>query len=156
MEVNNDVDLIGEYFGDSYAERAPHDKAIGWKGLKIGQIIPGRPAPYKIVREGISIGWAPPSSIKKKTQIIQNGLDEGFISVNFVSMGSQVINNFSVVCKQSWPFSEIEKQLYEEYPEFNNPQTFFMVNAKMVEKHKTLKENNIRKNSVISVMNDYI
>ena len=156
MEVGNDVELIGDYFGDSYAETEPHSKAIGWRGLAIGQIIQGRVAPYKIVRGESVIGWAPPSSVKRITQNKEKGRDEEFISVNFVSMSCQDIINYSVVCKQSWPFSEIEKKLYEDYPKFNKPQTFFMINAKMIEKNKTLRENNIGKNSVISVFNNDI
>ena len=152
MQVGNDVELTGNYFGDSYAETEPHNKAIGWKGLKIGEIIQGRAAPYKIVRAGIAIGWAPPSSVRSiTTQTIEKGDDEEFISVNFVSMGSQDINNYSIVCKESWPFSKLEKKLYVDFPKYNHPETFFMTNAIMIEKNKTLKENNIKKNSIISV-----
>ena len=155
MEVGNDVELIGDYFRDRYAESEPHNKAIGWKGLKIGQIIPGRAAPYKVVDHQGPIGWAPPSSLRKIIiQTVEKRVEEEFISVNFVSMGSQNIINYSVVCKESWPFSEIEKKLYEDFPEFNNSQTVFMFNAKMIERNKTLRENKIKKNSVISVFNE--
>ena len=154
MEIGNDVELIGNYFRDSYAESEPHNKAIGWKGLKIGDIIPGRAAPYKVVDNQGPIGWAPPSSIRKITPNIVKNKEEEFISVNFVSMGSQAIANYSVVCKQSWPFSELEKKVYEDFPEFNNSQTVFMIDAKMIEKNKTLKENKIKKNSIISVFNE--
>ena len=52
MNIGKNVELVGEYFGDSYAETEPHRKAIGWKGLIIGDIIEGRVAPYKRVRGG--------------------------------------------------------------------------------------------------------
>ena len=71
-------------------------------------------------------------------------------------MGIKDNINYGVVCKQSWPFSEVEKKLYEDFPEFNNPQTFFMVNERKVEKDKTLKENNIKNNSIISISKVYI
>ena len=164
MELGNDVELIGVYYGDSYAETVPHDKAIGWKGLKLGRIVQGRYAPYLIVRNGSPIGWAPPSSVKKitqptpitqktqtQTQTQVKAEDEKFISVNFVSMGIQDIINYSVVCKLSWPFSEVEKKLYEDFPEYNKPQTFFTIGTNRIEKNKTLKENKIVKNSVITV-----
>ena len=155
MEVGNDVELTGDYFGDSYAETESHNKAIGWRGLKIGEIIPGRAAPYKIVRAGVPIGWAPPSSVKSiTTQNIQKVDDEEFISVNFVSMGIQDINNYSIVCKQSWPFYELKKKLYEDYPQYNQSGIFFMFNAQMIDENKTLRENNIKKNSVISIFNN--
>ena len=155
MEVGKDVELTGIYFGDSYAETEPHNIAIGWRGLKIGEIIQGRAAPYKIVRAGVPIGWAPPSSVKSITaQNIQKVDYEEFISVNFVSMGIQDINNYSIVCKQSWPFSELKKKLCEDYPQYNQSGIIFMTNAQMIDENKTLRENNIKKNSVISIFNN--
>ena len=165
MEVGNDVELIGIYYVDSYAEKGSSVKAIGWPGLKIGRIVPGRVAPYLVVNDRGTIGWAPPSSIKKitptppkppiiqqtQTQTQEKEIDEDIISVNFVSMGNQDIGHFSVVCKLSWPFSKIEKKLYEDFPQYNKPETFFMVNAIKVEKNKTLKENKIKNNTLISV-----
>ena len=173
MNVGNNVELVGEYYGDSYAETEPHRKAIGWKGLIIGDIIGGRAAPYKIVRDGIAIGWAPASSIQVPTlhmapqqEIIQNiqtlqtvqnaQADEEFISVNFVSMGSQDINNYSIVCKQSWLFSKLEEKLYKDFPQYNKPETYFMFKANMIERNKTLKENNIGNNSIVNVFNEDI
>ena len=164
MNVGNNVELVGEYFGDSYAETEPHTKAIGWKGLIIGDIIGGRAAPYKIVRDGKPIGWAPASSIQVPTlhmtpqqQTVQNvQADEEFISVNFVSMGSQDINNYSIVCKQSWLFSKLEEKLYKDFPKYNKPETYFMSKANMIERNKTLKENNIGNNSIVNVFNQDI
>ena len=157
MNIGKNVELVGEYFGDSYAETEPHRKAIGWKGLIIGDIIQGRVAPYKIVRAGSSIGWAPASSIRQaqqNIQVVQNvQTDEEFISVNFASMASQDIINYSIVCKQSWLFSKLEEKLYKDFPQYNNPDTYFMINANMIERNKTLKENNIRNNSVVNVFN---
>ena len=155
MNVGTNVELVGEYFGDSYAETEPHTKAIGWKGLIIGDIIQGRVAPYKIIRAGSSIGWAPAPSIRQaqqNIQVVQNvQTDEEFISVNFVSMASQDIINYSIVCKQSWLFSKLEEKLYKDFPQYNNPDTYFMINANMIERNKTLKENKIRNNSVVNV-----
>ena len=162
MEVGNDVELRGIYYVDSYAEEGSSVKAIGWKGLKIGRILPGRAAPYLVVNDRGPIGWAPPSSIKKitptppiiqqtQTQTQEKEIDEDIISVNFVSMGNQDIGHYSVICKLSWPFSKIEKKLYEDFPQYNKPETVFMVNAKIVEKNKTLKENKIKNNTLISV-----
>lgn len=159
MNVGNNVELVGEYFGDSYAETEPHTKAIGWKGLIIGDIIGGRAAPYKIVRDGKPIGWAPASSIqvRQTVQNVQNEqADEEFISVNFVSMASQNIINYSIVCKQSWLFSKLEEKLYKDFPQYNKPETYFMFHANMIERNKTLKENNIGNNSVVNVFNNDI
>ena len=85
-------------------------------------------------------------------QTVQNTqAEEEFISVNFVSMASQDIINYSIVCKQSWLFSKLEEKLYIDFPQYNKPETYFMFNANMIERNKTLKENNIRNNSVVNV-----
>ena len=161
MNVGKNVELVGDYFGDSYAETEPHRKAIGWKGLIIGDIIEGRAAPYKIVRNGKPIGWAPASSLRETVQNIQTvrneeAEEEEFISVNFLSMPSQDIANYSIVCKQSWLFSKLEERLYKDFPQYNNPETYFVVNAEMIDRNKTLKENNIRNNSIVSVFTNCI
>ena len=153
MLVGDSVELVGDYYITSYKEYEPHRKAIGWKGLSIGQIIEGRAAPYLIVDSEGPIGWAPITSLRKTgqtTNIIEQTPFEEFISVNFVSMSQDIIN-YSIACKESWPFSLLEEKLYKDYPEYNNPNTYFMTNASMIDKNKTLKENKIKNNSVICV-----
>ena len=49
MEVGDNVELIGVYYGDDSSVTKPLNKAIGWDGLKIGRIRPERPVPYLIV-----------------------------------------------------------------------------------------------------------
>lgn len=63
------VELIGPYNGDSYGGGGTHTAAVGWTGLTIGAIKEGRHSPYRIDRNGIPIGWAPESSIRKKGRI---------------------------------------------------------------------------------------
>jgi hypothetical protein len=60
------VELVGPYHADSYGGGGTHTAAVGWQGLKIGEIIPGRAAPYRIDRNGTAIGWAPASSLRLK------------------------------------------------------------------------------------------
>lgn len=60
------VELIGEYYADSYAGSGKSTKAIGWTNLTIGRVFTGREAPYEIKHNGITIGWAPEKSIKIK------------------------------------------------------------------------------------------
>jgi hypothetical protein len=61
------IQLVGPYHADSYGGGGTHSIAVGWKGLRIGQVIKGRKAPYRIDHNGVPIGWAPASSIRKKT-----------------------------------------------------------------------------------------
>ena len=60
------VELIGEYYADSYADSRKFKTAIGWKNLTIGRVFIGRKAPYEIKHNGVTIGWAPEKSIKIK------------------------------------------------------------------------------------------
>jgi hypothetical protein len=65
------VELVGEYYADSYARHEARTVAVGWEDLMIGTYIAGRAAPYRIDRHGTAIGWAPSSSLRLKgaTQI---------------------------------------------------------------------------------------
>jgi hypothetical protein len=60
------VNLVGQYYGDSYGGNGTHTIAIGWSDLYIGEFIPGRFAGFRIDRYGEPIGWAPMSSIRKR------------------------------------------------------------------------------------------
>ena len=60
------VELVGQYYGDSYGGGGVHTAAVGWQGLKIGDIKEGRKAPYRIDRNGTPIGWATASSLRAK------------------------------------------------------------------------------------------
>ena len=59
------------------------------------------------------------------------------------------IQNFSIICKSSDVFNQLENKLYEEFPVLKNIQTLFIFNGKVIEKYKTLKENNIKDNAII-------
>ena len=58
------VELIGPYHSNCDGGGGSHTKAIGWDNLKVGQTIHGKPAPYRIDRNGTTIGWAPASSVR--------------------------------------------------------------------------------------------
>jgi hypothetical protein len=69
------VELVGHYHGDSYGGGGVNWAAIGWDGLRIGDVKHGRPAPFRIDRNGTPIGWAPGSSIRlKNARIIVIGM----------------------------------------------------------------------------------
>ena len=59
------------------------------------------------------------------------------------------IQNYSIICKSSDVFNQIENKLYEEYPILKTIQTYFIFNGKIIEKYKTLEENKINDNAVI-------
>ena len=58
----------------------------------------------------------------------------------------------SIICRSIDIFNVIENRLYKEYPEYSENDNYFVVNGKIVNKEKTLEENNI-KNSDIIILN---
>ena len=92
-------------------------------------------------------------SINDFTRRTITELKEGevIISVLFVSMGNQDIQNYSLPCKNTDLFVDLERQLYEDYPEYKNYETYFEVNTRRILRFKTIEENNIRSNAIINI-----
>ena len=126
MDIGNDVELIDDYYEDSYAETVPHNKAIGWKGLKLGRIIQGRYAPYLIVRNGSPIGWAPPSSVKKITQptpIIQTAQTQTQTQVQTQTESAPTVQAAPVQTSaqtQAQTQNEVKERFLKNYKDSNN------------------------------------
>ena len=77
--------------------------------------------------------------------------DDKIISVNFISMGFQDIQNYSIPCKVTDKFTKLEEKLLKDFPKLRDYETIFEINTQRILRHKTLKENNIKENSIISV-----
>jgi len=72
---------------------------------------------------------------------------EKLISVIFTSSDEDMY--YSIICKNTQKFIELEKKLYNNYPEYSESDNFFMINENRVNKDKSLDENNIRNNDII-------
>ena len=90
------------------------------------------------------------TDIKRKS-ITELKEGEVIISVLFLSMGRQDIQNYSLPCKNTDLFVDLERQLYEDYPEYKNYETYFEVNTRRILRFKTIEENNIRSNAIINI-----
>ena len=77
---------------------------------------------------------------------------ENLFSINFISIDMRI--KFSVICKDSDIFCNIEQKLYEKYPEYTEKENYFMANGRLVKRFKSLKENGIKNNDVI-VLSSY-
>ena len=73
------------------------------------------------------------------------------LAINFVSMGSQDIGHFNLICKNTDLFVTLEARLYEVYPQFKDFDTYFAVNTKRIKRFKTVEENGIKSNDIISL-----
>ena len=81
--------------------------------------------------------------------IIPDKLGEKIISVNFMTIGNQDIMNYSMPCKKSDLFVELEGKLYEDFPKYKNYNTYFEVNTRRIKRFKSIEENNIKGNDII-------
>ena len=69
----------------------------------------------------------------------------GFNSVN------QKIQNYSRAYKDTEIVARIEEELYNEYPEFKEKETYLMLKGNKIMRFKTLKENNVKNGDIIQV-----
>ena len=70
------------------------------------------------------------------------------MTVNFKSC-DQKLDCYSIICKNTDIFSNLERILYKNNKEYYDSENYFTVNGIKVTNHKTLKENNIKNNDII-------
>ena len=85
---------------------------------------------------------------KNNDQLYNLKPGEKIYSVNFVSI-DQKIGNYSITCKNTDIFVKLEEQLYEDYPEYKDKETFFINNGNKIKRFKSLNENKIKKNDIL-------
>ena len=56
-----------------------------------------------------------------------------------------------MVCRTKDLFVRLEERLYQDFPKYRNVETFFMVNTNRILRFKTLEENKIKSNDIISL-----
>ena len=76
---------------------------------------------------------------------------EKIFAVNFVSMGTQDIMNYNLVCKNTDLFVKLEERLYNDFPQFKECETYFEVKTNRIKRFKTLEENKIESNDIINM-----
>ena len=57
--------------------------------------------------------------------------------------------HYSIICKNTQKFVELEKKLYKDYPEYSESNNYFMIDGNKVNKDKSLDENKIRNSDII-------
>ena len=68
------------------------------------------------------------------------------------------INNFTIFAKNTDKFSKLEDILYEKYPNYRGSENYFIFNGNKVKRNKTLEENKIKNNDILSLtesINDF-
>ena len=92
-------------------------------------------------------------AINTKNEYLITSINPGekIIAVNFVSMGTHDIGHYNLICKNNDLFIKLEERLYKDFPNFKNYSTIFKVNNKTIKRFKTMDENKIKNNDVISI-----
>ena len=91
------------------------------------------------------------SNSSNNEQLISFKTGDKIIAVLFMTQGSQDIFNYTMACKTSDLFVRLEERLYHDFPKYRNYETFFMVNTRRIFRFKTLEENKIKNNNIISL-----
>lgn len=76
---------------------------------------------------------------------------EKMMTVNFVTMSSKLVSNYSLACKNTDLFVRLEERLNEDFPELKNNETYFEVEARRIKRFKSLDDNKIKNNDIISI-----
>ena len=74
---------------------------------------------------------------------------EKLITIKFNSIDRKI--NFNIIAKNTDNFEKLEGFLYEKYPKYKKTENYFLVNEKILNKHKTLQENKIKDNDILTL-----
>ena len=75
--------------------------------------------------------------------------NEKLISIKFISTNQEI--NLTVITKNTDDFTNIEKILYKKYPKYKDSENYFLVNGNKINRHRTLEENKIRNNDILTL-----
>ena len=74
---------------------------------------------------------------------------EKLINIKFISIDQKI--NFDTIAKNSDNFAKLEASLYEKYPKYKDTENYFLSNGKKLNKHRTLEENEIKDNDILTL-----
>ena len=77
---------------------------------------------------------------------------EKILAIQFISTDGKI--NFAIPCKNTDIFVKLEQQLYNEYPQYKEFNTYFTVGGNNIKRFKSLEENNIQNHDSI-ILNIY-
>ena len=86
-----------------------------------------------------------------KNEITSIKPGEKIMVVLFMTQGNQDIINYGMPCKNTDLFVRLEEKLYNDFPKYKNYEIFFKVNTRPILRFKTLEENQIKSNDIISL-----
>ena len=76
---------------------------------------------------------------------------EKIMSIIFTSSDQNIIS--SLICKNTDVFEFVENKFYEKYLEYKGLDNIFILNGRKIDKNKSLDENKIKNNDIITIFN---
>jgi len=76
---------------------------------------------------------------------------EKIISIIFISSDQNIISSF--ICKNTDIFKFLEDKFYEKYSEYKGLDNIFIINGRKINRNKSLDENKINNNDIITIFN---
>ena len=74
---------------------------------------------------------------------------EKLITIKFISIDQNI--NFETFAKKTDNIAKLENFLYEKYPKYKDTENYFLVNGKKLNRHRTLEENKIKDNDILTL-----
>ncbi len=74
--------------------------------------------------------------------------EEKMMSIIFISIDQNI--HYSIICKNTDIFANIEKIFYDKYPEYKNIRNEFFVNGNKVDRFKNIDDNKIKNSDIIT------
>ena len=88
--------------------------------------------------------------IDLKNKLANNPNDlRNLMTVIFISTDQGI--HYSLICEKTDKFVELEKKLYEIYPNYSECENYYTANGGVIKKFKTLEENKIKNSQVITL-----
>ena len=91
---------------------------------------------------------------KENINIINKEKEENLISILIRDVNEEI--NFPIVCSKMDEFVKIEELIYEKYPKFKETENYFLCNGAKINRFKTLVENRIHNNDIITLFCDLL
>ena len=92
--------------------------------------------------------------ISGETEKIINASGDELMTVIFISCEKKV--HYSLICKKTDKFKDIEERLYKIYPDYSKTNNYFLANGNTINKSKTLEEIKIKNSNIITLYVDTI
>ena len=92
---------------------------------------------------------------EKEIKILKSALPfeikqgEKLMSIIFISVDQKIHHSF--ICKNTDIFTNLEKSLYDVFPEYGESENYFLLNGGKINKYKSLEYNKIKDSDIITL-----